>query len=126
MRKLEFDGIIGAIDEKSNKLVLRVSSETYRKTEDGNLEFRTEWINCYLELADKGRYRIGDRYFFRGNMIVEPYTSKKEAGAPKAQIKVFVSEKPELIYRKKDAATASTPVPVAPVQADENDDDLAF
>ena len=28
MRKLEFDGIIGAIDEKTNKLVLRVGSET--------------------------------------------------------------------------------------------------
>ena len=25
MRKLEFDGIIGAIDEKTNKLVLRLS-----------------------------------------------------------------------------------------------------
>ena len=33
MRKLEFDGIIGAIDEKTNKLVLRVGSETYAKKE---------------------------------------------------------------------------------------------
>ena len=88
MRKLEFDGIIGAIDEKTNKLVLRV----------------------------------GDRYFFRGNMIVEPYASKKEEGVAKAQIKVFVSEKPELIYRKKDTA----PVPAAPAEPCDDVDDLPF
>ena len=45
MRKLEFDGIIGAIDEKTNKLVLRVGSETYAKTEEGNFETKTDWIN---------------------------------------------------------------------------------
>lgn len=89
MRKLEFDGIIGAIDEKTNKLVLRVGSETYAKTEEGNFETKTDWINCYVALSEKGRYRVGDRYFFRGNMIVEPYVSKKEEGVAKAQIKVF-------------------------------------
>ena len=104
MRKLEFDGIIGAIDEKTNKLVLRVGSETYVKTDEGNFETKTDWINCYVALSEKGRYRVGDRYFFRGNMIVEPYVSKKEEGVAKAQIKVFVSEKPELLYRKKDTA----------------------
>lgn len=66
MRKLEFDGIIGAIDEKTNKLVLRVGSETYAKTEEGNFETKTDWINCYVALSEKGRYRVGDRYFFRG------------------------------------------------------------
>ena len=40
MRKLEFDGIIGAIDEKTNKLVLRVGSETYAKTEEETLKLR--------------------------------------------------------------------------------------
>lgn len=126
MRKLEFDGIIGAIDEKPNKLVLRVSSETYLKIEDGSFETRTDWINCYVELADKSRYRVGDRYFFRGNMIVETYISKKEVGVPKAQIKVFVSEKPELIYRKKEPVSAATPMPAAPSQSDADVDDLPF
>ena len=122
MRKLEFDGIIAAIDEKTNKLVLRVGSETYAKTEEGNFETKTDWINCYVALSEKGRYRVGDRYFFRGNMIVEPYVSKKEEGVAKAQIKVFVSEKPELIYRKKDTA----PVPAAPAEPCDDVDDLPF
>ena len=122
MRKLEFDGIIGAIDEKTNKLVLRVGSETYAKTEEWNFETKTDWINCYVALSEKGRYRVGDRYFFRGNMIVEPYVSKKEEGVAKAQIKVFVSEKPELIYRKKDTA----PVPAAPAEPCDDVDDLPF
>ena len=116
MRKLEFDGIIGAIDEKTNKLVLRVGSETYAKTEEGNFETKTDWINCYVALSEKGRYRV------RGNMIVEPYVSKKEEGVAKAQIKVFVSEKPELIYRKKDTA----PVPAAPAEPCDDVDDLPF
>ena len=115
-------GFIGAIDEKTNKLVLRVGSETYAKTEEGNFETKTDWINCYVALSEKGRYRVGDRYFFRGNMIVEPYVSKKEEGVAKAQIKVFVSEKPELIYRKKDTA----PVPAAPAEPCDDVDDLPF
>lgn len=75
-----------------------------------------------MALSEKGRYRVGDRYFFRGNMIVEPYVSKKEEGVAKAQIKVFVSEKPELIYRKKDTA----PVPAAPAEPCDDVDDLPF
>lgn len=126
MRKLEFDGIIGAIDEKTNKLVLRVGSETYVKTDEGNFETKTDWINCYVELSEKGRFRVGDRFFFRGNMIVEPYVSKKEDGVPKAQIKVFVSEKPELIYRKKDIAPAPAPVPAAPAEPCNDVEDLPF
>lgn len=126
MRKLEFDGIIGAIDEKTNKLVLRVGSETYVKTDEGNFETKTDWINCYVELSEKGRFRVGDRFFFRGNMIVEPYVSKKEDGVPKVQIKVFVSEKPELIYRKKDIAPAPAPVPAAPAEPCNDVDDLPF
>lgn len=122
MRKLEFDGIIGAIDEKTNKLVLRVGSETYVKTDEENFETKTDWINCYVALSEKGRYRVGDRYFFRGNMIVEPYVSKKEEGVAKAQIKVFVSEKPELLYRKKDTA----PVPAAPAELCNDVEDLPF
>lgn len=55
-------------------------------------------------------------------MIVEPYASKKEEGVAKAQIKVFVSEKPELIYRKKDTA----PVPAAPAEPCDDVDDLPF
>lgn len=55
-------------------------------------------------------------------MIVEPYVSKKEEGVAKAQIKVFVSEKPELIYRKKDTA----PVPAAPAEPCDDVDDLPF
>ena len=105
MRKLEFDGIIGAIDEKTNKLVLRVGSETYAKTEEGNFETKTDWINCYVALSEKGRYRVGDRYFFRGNMIVEPYVSKKEEGVA-----------------KKDTA----PVPAAPAEPCDDVDDLPF
>ena len=101
MRKLEFDGIIGAIDEKTNKLVLRVGSETYAKTEEGNFETKTDWINCYVALSERGRYRVGDRYFFRGNMIVEPYVSKKEEGVAKLRSKSLYPRSRNLFIARK-------------------------
>lgn len=100
MRKLEFDGIIGAVTEKTNSIIVRVGSDRSEKTKDGTYETQTEWINCILSLTEKDRYNIGDRYFFRGDLIVDPYISKKEEGVPKAQISVYITEKPVCLYRK--------------------------
>lgn len=103
MRKLEFDGIIGAVEKKTKSTILRVGSESREKKEDGTYESKTEWIHCILGLDAAEKHSVGDRYFFRGDLRVSAYESKKEPGAVKAQMTVFITENPICLYRKKSA-----------------------
>lgn len=117
MKKIEFDGIIGSVDEKTNCIILRVGTETHKKRDDGKYESITEWINCIVGLDARDKYRVGDRYFFRGDFTTEAYVSKQEARNLKVQISVFVSEKPVCLYRKKDVASDAAPSEPKPQDA---------